>query len=121
MVPLDSALKASFIFAPGFKRFVEADLGWPLLVVIPCRDFIYIISQEDDALLSAMGIVVQREFRESGYRSPPKCSASQTTGSRRLGTFQNRRHRMTPSPRRFTLPVSAKSPSPAESARPTSP
>jgi hypothetical protein len=67
MIPVGSALKASVIFAPGFKQLVADVLGWPVLVVIPCRDFVYVIPETDKDLLPRMGPVVQREFRNSGY------------------------------------------------------
>lgn len=67
MVPIDSVFKASIIFAPGFKTFAAKKLDWPILSVIPCRDFIYILSEKDKALLNRLGGVVQREYRQSGY------------------------------------------------------
>lgn len=65
MVPVDSAYKASTLFAPSLKQFVEP-LGWPVLVVIPCRDFIYVLP-DGSPLVAKLGGVVVREFRESGY------------------------------------------------------
>lgn len=69
MVGLDveaEPLKASVVFAPGLKEFVAADLGWPVLAVIPCRDFVYLFGEGSD-LLDVLGSVVQKEFRTSGY------------------------------------------------------
>jgi hypothetical protein len=66
MVPLESPYKASVIFAPAFERLVGAEFGWPVLAVVPCRDFIYVLS-EGSPLLSQLGAVVVREFRTSGY------------------------------------------------------
>lgn len=66
MIPLDSPYKASVIFARTFKNFVQESLGWPVLVVIPCRDFIYIVD-ERSPLLNNMGPVVVKEFLNSGY------------------------------------------------------
>lgn len=66
MIPLDSPYKASVIFAPRFKQCVQGALGWPVLVVVPCRDFIYVVS-DNSPLLNRMGSVVVREFSESGY------------------------------------------------------
>ncbi len=67
MVPVGSVLKASIIFAPNFRSFVTTELQWPVLAMIPCRDFIYILSEKDKALLNRLGAVVQREYNESGY------------------------------------------------------
>lgn len=67
MIPADSIFKASVIFAPTFKEFSTQEFEWPVLAVIPCRDFIYVLSEKDSALLDRMGGVVRREYRESGY------------------------------------------------------
>jgi len=41
-------------------------LTWPVLVVIPCRDFIYVLEQ-DQELINRIGRVVVEEFQNSGY------------------------------------------------------
>jgi hypothetical protein len=87
MIPIDSALKASLIFAPAFRRFVEADVGWPVLVVIPCRDFIYLLAEQDQALLGRMGGVVQKEFRESGYPITTEVLRLSDQGIEAIGKF----------------------------------
>lgn len=67
MVPLSSPYKASVIFAgAAFRRFVEPVLGWPVLVVLPCRDFVYVVA-DSSPLVNRMGSVVVNEFRNSGY------------------------------------------------------
>jgi hypothetical protein len=87
MIPVDSALKASLIFAPAFRRFVESDVGWPVLAVIPCRDFIYVIAERDQELLGRMGHVVQREFRESGYPITTEVLRISDQGIAAIGKF----------------------------------
>jgi hypothetical protein len=67
MIPVSSVFKASVIFAPGFRAYVEPVLGWPVLAAVPSRDFIYVIPESDQELLGAMGRVIQQEFRESSY------------------------------------------------------
>lgn len=66
MIPVDSPYKSSVIFARAFKQLVEPILGWPVLVVIPHRDFIYAV-RDDSPLLGKMGSVVVNEFKNSGY------------------------------------------------------
>ncbi len=66
MVPIDSPLKASVIFAPSFHGYVQ-EIGWPVLALVPCRDFIYILSERDAQHLARFGEVVQREYRQSPY------------------------------------------------------
>lgn len=87
MVPIDSvALKASIIFAPGLKAFVAEELGWPVLAVIPCRDFIYFFREGDD-VIRAIGDVVQREFRESGYPITTEVLRISDAGIESIGHF----------------------------------
>lgn len=87
MVPLHSAFKASVVFAPRFKRFVEKDLGWPVLAVIPCRDFVYVLAERDRELLDSMGGVVQREFRTSGYPITTEVFRISDDGIEAIGKF----------------------------------
>ncbi|WP_394824914.1 hypothetical protein [Pendulispora albinea] len=87
MIPVESVFKASLVFAPGFKDFVEADIGWPVLAVIPCRDFIYVIAESDKAFLGRLGGVVQREFRESGYPITTEVLRIADDGIRAIGAF----------------------------------
>ena len=66
MVPLSSPYKASVVFAPSFRDFVAPKLGWPVLAVIPCRDFINVVA-EGSELVNRMGKVVVEEYQKSGY------------------------------------------------------
>jgi len=87
MVPINSVFKASVIFAPNFKAFVTSELEWPVLAVVPCRDFIYIFSEKDKALLNRMGAVVQREYRESGYPVTTEVLRISDEGIEAIGEF----------------------------------
>ncbi len=87
MVPLHSPLKASVIFAPNLKSFVATALGWPVIAVIPCRDFIYLIRAEHDKLLGRMGAVVQREYRNSGYPITTEVLRISDDGIEAIGRF----------------------------------
>lgn len=87
MVPVDSVFKASTIFAPNFKEFVSKQLGWPVLVVIPCRDFIFVLSEKDKALLKRMGGVIQKEYRQSGYPITTQVLRVSDEGISAIGSF----------------------------------
>ncbi len=86
MVPVDSPYKASVIFAPSFKRFVEPVLGWPVLVVLPCRDFIYVVA-DNSPLLGKLGSVVVNEFRTSGYPITTEVLRVSDDGIKAIGRF----------------------------------
>lgn len=87
MVPVASVFKASTIFAPDFKAFVTAELDWPVLAVLPCRDFIYVLSETDKALLNRMGAVVQREYRQSAYPITTEVFRISDAGVEAIGAF----------------------------------
>jgi hypothetical protein len=61
------AFKAALLICTNLKEVIEPVLGWPLFVVMPCRDFVYLLNQKDQPLLGRMGQVVMREYQESGY------------------------------------------------------
>lgn len=88
MVPLQSALKASVIFAPNFKAFVEDALGWPVLALIPCRDFIFLVAERDQEIMGRMGDVVLREYRESGYPIATEVLRIDDAGIKAIGVFR---------------------------------
>ena len=87
MIPVDSVFKASTIFAPSFKGFISRKLAWPVLVVIPCRDFIYVLPEKDKALLDKMGAVVLREYRQSGYPITTEVLRVSDDGIEAIGKF----------------------------------
>ena len=87
MVPVPSALKASVIFAPNFKALVEKELGWPVLVVIPCRDFLYVWAEKDGGLVDRVGGVVQEEYRTSGYPITTEVLRISDDGITTIGAF----------------------------------
>jgi hypothetical protein len=87
-VPLSSeAFKASIITAPNFKQFATKKLRWPVLVVIPCRDFVYLLSEADSAILNKMGKVVQDEYRKSGYPLTTEVFRISDDGIKAIGEF----------------------------------
>lgn len=86
-IPVEAVFKASVIFAPNLREFVSSDIGWPVLAVIPCRDFIYVISEKDKALLDRMGVVVQKEFRGSGYPITTEVLRISDEGIEAIGSY----------------------------------
>jgi hypothetical protein len=87
MVPVSSVFKASLIFAPGFQALVSQMLGWPVLVVIPCRDFLYVLAEKDVEFLGRLGGTVQSEYRQSGYPITTEVIRVSDEGVRAIGKF----------------------------------
>jgi hypothetical protein len=44
---------------------VEAQLGWPLRAVAPCRDFVYLFRDRDDSMLESLAAAVSHEHAGS--------------------------------------------------------
>jgi hypothetical protein len=86
MIPVDSPYKASTIFAAAFKQLVQPVLGWPVLVVLPCRDFVYVIAS-DSPLIHKLGTVVVQEFKDSGYPITTEVLQVSDEGIEALGKF----------------------------------
>lgn len=63
----DTPFKASLILAERFRELVSPTHGWPVYVVAPARDFVYIIPRADRAFLGRLGAVVLREYNGSGH------------------------------------------------------
>jgi hypothetical protein len=57
-----TGFKASLLFCPNLRDVIEPELGWPVFAVVPCRDRAYLIPEEDEELLSALGPAAVREF-----------------------------------------------------------
>jgi hypothetical protein len=87
MLHTDSVFKASLLLGPGFRAAMEAALGWPVLVVIPCRDFFYALRPSDTGLLGRLGGVVVREYTGSGYPLTNEVLLVSDEGIRAIGEF----------------------------------
>lgn len=59
--------KTALILAPSLQTFVESTLGWPVLAVVPDRDFLYLWSPDHSDLTSRIGSVVLREYEQAPY------------------------------------------------------
>jgi hypothetical protein len=84
-----SIFKASLIAAPSLRQFVEPVLGWPVLAVMPCRDFVYVLPQDAQDLLGRLGGVVTREFSASPYPLSLEAFLVADGGIQPIGSFQD--------------------------------
>ncbi len=83
-----SAFKAALVFCPGLRELAEPVLGWPLFVVMPCRDFVFLIPAKDQVILGRVGPVVVREYGESAYPLCTEVFELTDSGLRAIGEFQ---------------------------------
>jgi hypothetical protein len=87
MLATDSVFKSSLIAAPSLRHIVEPALGWPLLAVAPCRDFVYLLPDDAQDLLGRLGGVVVREFNTSPYPLSPEVFRISDHGIQAIGRF----------------------------------
>ena len=59
--------KASLILAPNLREVVGAVLGWPLMAVVPDRNFLYLWAQRHTNFVQRVGGVVVREYSQASY------------------------------------------------------
>ena len=59
--------KASLILAPNLREVVGAVLGWPLMAVVPDRDFVYFWAAHHTDFVGRVGHVVVREYSQASY------------------------------------------------------
>src|SRR5262245_5238768 len=84
------AFKAALVFCPGLKELAEPVLGWPLFVVMPCRDFVYLIPEKDHDILGRVGHVVVEEHRKGAYRLCAEVFELTDSGFRTIAEFQKK-------------------------------
>jgi hypothetical protein len=59
--------KAALILAPNLRQVVGAVLGWPLMAVVPDRDFLYLWAARHTDFVQRVGEVVVREYSQASY------------------------------------------------------
>lgn len=83
----DTPFKASLILTGRFRELVSPTHGWPVYVVAPTRDFVYVISQGNRDFLGRLGAVVLREYNESGHPVTPDVLEVGDGGVTAIGSF----------------------------------
>ena len=86
----ETPFKASLILADGFRELVSPTHGWPVYVVAPTRDFVYVIPCEHRDFLGRLGGVVLREFNESGHPVTADVLEVGDGGVKAIGSFAPR-------------------------------
>ncbi len=59
--------KSALILAPNLKEIAAPLLGWPLLAVIPDRDFVFLWAAKHDGFVNRVGSMVVKEFSAAAY------------------------------------------------------
>jgi hypothetical protein len=82
--------KAALVLSPRLKDLAEPVLGWPLFVVMPCRDFVYLIPHKDQDVLGR----VMEEYNESAYPLCTELFELTDAGLRAIGKFRRPQARL---------------------------
>ena len=104
--------KAALILAPNLREVVGTVLGWPLMAVVPDRDFLYLWAARHADFVQRVGSVVVREsIQRHRIQFRPRFMRLQTRRFERLESFrrepnkslQAKRDGRSSSASRFTL------------------
>jgi hypothetical protein len=79
--------KASLILAPNVREIIGPVLGWPLLAVIPDRNFLYLWDAADREFCGRVGSVVVREYSKAAYPLSTEVYEISDAGVRAIGEF----------------------------------
>jgi uncharacterized protein YtpQ (UPF0354 family) len=83
----ETPFKASLILSPAFRDLVSPTHGWPVYVVVPCRDFAYVIRKDNRGFLGRLGGVVIKEYRNSGHPITKDVLEVSNDGITAIGTY----------------------------------
>jgi len=59
--------KASLVLAPNLREIIGSRFGWPLMAVIPDRNFLYFWAAKHTGFINRVGRVVVREYLQASY------------------------------------------------------
>jgi hypothetical protein len=82
-------LKASLILAPNLREIVGAALGWPLVAVVPDRDFLYLWAARHTEFAHRVGAVVAREYSKAPYPISTEVYEITENKIRAIGEFRS--------------------------------
>ena len=79
--------KASLILAPNLREVLAPVLGWPLMAVVPDRDFLYLWDARHADFVQRVGGVVAREYSRASYPISTEVYEISDQGIRAIGAF----------------------------------
>ncbi|MBA2113177.1 hypothetical protein [Bremerella alba] len=79
--------KAALILAPNLRQLVKDKLGWPVMAVVPDRDFLYLWGAQHQEFAGRVGPVVVREYTRSPYAISTEVYRIDDDGLQAVGAF----------------------------------
>lgn len=80
-------MKASLILAPSLRRFVGEEIGWPVLAVVPDRDFLYLWAARHQDFVGRVGRTVVKEYSTASYPISTEVYSINDDGIKAIGEF----------------------------------
>jgi len=96
--------KASLILAPNLREVVEPVLGWPLMAVVPDRDFLYLWAARHTGFAQRIGEIVLREYSNAPYPISTEVYEIGDEEIRAIGEFPRETEPVAPPNRRPARP-----------------
>jgi len=87
MIATRLPFKSSLILAPSAAAVLAPVLGWPLLAVVPDRDFLYLWADRHAEFTARVGSVAVREFQEAAYAISTEVFRLDDTGVHAVSAF----------------------------------
>lgn len=87
MLVTDSIFKASLVMAPNLRQKVEPVMGWPVLAVLPHRDFLMLLGEGDMSFVPKLGRLVADQFRGASHPLSTEVLRCGPDGVVPVGTF----------------------------------
>jgi len=79
--------KSALILAPNLKQVLSPQLGWPLLAVIPDRDFLIMWDASHHEIVHRVGATVMKEFESAPYPLTTEVLRIDDDGIAAIGAF----------------------------------
>jgi hypothetical protein len=79
--------KAALILAPNLREVMQGVLGWPLMAVVPDRNFLYLWVARHKDFVQRVGGVVVREYTKASHPISTEVYEITDTAIRAIGEF----------------------------------
>ena len=79
--------KSPLLLAPNLKDLIAKEIGWPILAVVPDRDFVYIWAAEHRQFAQRVGAVVLQQYSKSPYPVAKEVFRIDDSGISAIGAF----------------------------------
>lgn len=90
MIETSLPFKASLILAPNLREVVEPMIGWPLMAVVPDREFLYFWAARHVDFARRVGSIVAREYSQAPHPISTELFEITDQSIRAIGAFSTK-------------------------------